>query len=150
MEKVKTLLVDPQQFVTVGTSAPPRPLSFPAPTVSVDPGLVLDELLHSIDEVRAAILASVDGFAIASAGSVSDEVSHSAMLAAAAGLAHQLVAMGGGRKLRQLVVDHDGGLMIVWPIGDRRVLGVIAGSTVEQRRLRSFVQARAVWLAGEC
>ncbi len=77
-----------------------------------------------------------------------DEASHPAMLAAAIGLAHQLVAMGGGERLRQLVVDHDGGLMLVWPISDQRVLAVLSDPTVEQRRVRSFVQARATWLAG--
>ncbi len=77
-----------------------------------------------------------------------NEASHPAMLAAAIGLAHQLVAMGGGDQLRQLVVDHDGGLMLVWPISDQRVLAVLCDSTVEQRRVRSFVQARTTWLAG--
>ncbi len=79
---------------------------------------------------------------------MSDEASHPAMLAAAIGLAHQLVVMGGGNQLRQLVVDHDDGLMLVWPIGDRRVLAVLATATVEQRRVRTFVQTRATWLAG--
>ncbi len=79
---------------------------------------------------------------------MSDEAAHPAMLAAAIGLAHQLVVMGGGNQLRQLVVDHDGGLMLVWPMGDERVLAVMAAPTVEQRRVRSFVQARTTWLAG--
>ena len=79
---------------------------------------------------------------------MSDEPSHPAMLAAAIGLAHQLVAMGGGNQLRQLVVDHDGGLMLVWPVGDQRVLAVLSATTVEQRQVRSFVQAHATWLAG--
>ncbi len=79
---------------------------------------------------------------------MTDEASHPAMLAAAIGLAHQLVAMGGGAKLRQLVVDHDGGLMLVWPIGDQRVLAVLATTGVEQRRVRSFVRARAAGLSG--
>ena len=79
---------------------------------------------------------------------MSEEASHPAMLAAAVGLAHQLVVMGDGTRLRQLVVDHDGGLMLVWPIGDQRVLAVLATSTVEQRRIRAFVQARASWLLG--
>jgi hypothetical protein len=38
--------------------------------------------------------------------------------------------------------------MLVWPIGDQRVLAVLADTTVEQRRVRSFVQTRASWLAG--
>ena len=79
---------------------------------------------------------------------MSDEAAHPAMLAAAVGLAHQLAVMGGGNQLRQLVVDHDGGLMLVWPLGDERVLAVMASTSVEQRRVRSFVQARTTWLSG--
>ena len=79
---------------------------------------------------------------------MSEEASHPAMLAAAIGLAHQLVVVGGGTHLRQLVVDHDGGLMLIWPIGEQRVLAVLATSTVDQHRVRAFVQASAGWLAG--
>ena len=118
------------------------------PSAPADPTLILDELVDTVDGVKAAILASVDGFGLARSSSMSDEASHPAMLAAAIGLAHQLVAMGGGDQLRQLVIDHDGGLMLVWPIGDQRVLAVLAATTVEQRRVRSFVQARVSWLAG--
>ena len=136
-------------------SAPLSSRSLPAPAappiVPADPTdltAVLDELVEVVDGVRSAILASVDGFGLAYSSSMSDEASHPAMLAAAIGLAHQLVAMGGGHQLRQLVVDHDSGLMLVWPIGDQRVLAVLAAATVEQRRVRSFVQARAPQLAG--
>jgi predicted regulator of Ras-like GTPase activity (Roadblock/LC7/MglB family) len=108
----------------------------------MSPTETLDELVDSIVGVHAAILASVDGFGLARSSSMSDEASHPAMLAAAIGLAHQLVLMGGGEQLRQLVVDHDGGLMLVWPIGNERVLAVLAVTTVEQRRVRAFVQAR--------
>jgi predicted regulator of Ras-like GTPase activity (Roadblock/LC7/MglB family) len=116
--------------------------------VPTDPSAILDELVAYVDGVRAAILASVDGFGLARSRSMPDEASHPAMLAAAIGLARQLVALGGGAQLRQLVVDHDGGLMLVWPIGDERVLAILAVSGVEQQRLRSFVQARATGLAG--
>jgi predicted regulator of Ras-like GTPase activity (Roadblock/LC7/MglB family) len=125
------------------STAPPAPI-----TPKADPASILDELVEAVDGVRAAILASVDGFGLAQSSSMSDEPSHPAMLAAAIGLAHQLVAMGGGSQLRQLVVDHDGGLLLVWPIGEQRVLAVLATSTVEQRRVRTFVQASAGWLAG--
>jgi predicted regulator of Ras-like GTPase activity (Roadblock/LC7/MglB family) len=114
----------------------------------MDPTAILDELIDQVDGVRSAILASVDGFGLARSTSMTDEASHPAMLAAAIGLAHQLVVMGGGTQLRQFVVDHDGGLLLVWPIGDQRVLAVLAATGVEQRRVRSFVQSRAVWLAG--
>ncbi len=123
--------------------APAEPESAP-----LDQRAILDELVGTVDGVKSAILASVDGFGLARSRSMSDEASHPAMLAAAIGLAHQLVAMGGGTQLRQLVLDHDGGLMLVWPIGDQRVLAVLAVATVEQRRVRTFVQARATWLMG--
>jgi len=71
------------------------------------------------------------------------------MLAAAVGLAHQLVAMGGGRELRQLVVEHDTGFLLIWPIGKKRVLAVLTAASVDQRHLRQFVQARANWLTGD-
>jgi predicted regulator of Ras-like GTPase activity (Roadblock/LC7/MglB family) len=143
------------------TSASPTRATLPLPsgpvtastpaistTVPTDPSAILDELVAYVDGVRAAILASVDGFGLARSSSMPDEASHPAMLAAAIGLARQLVALGGGAQLRQLVVDHDGGLMLVWPIGEQRVLAILAVSGVEQQRLRSFVQARATWLAG--
>jgi predicted regulator of Ras-like GTPase activity (Roadblock/LC7/MglB family) len=116
--------------------------------VPTDPSAILDELVAYVDGVRAAVLASVDGFGLARSSTMPDEASHPAMLAAAIGLARQLVSFGGGAQLRQLVVDHDGGLMLVWPIGDDRVLAILAVSGVEQQRARSFVQARAAWLAG--
>ncbi len=124
----------------------PTQATEPGPTV--DPNAILDELVAGVAGVRSAILASVDGFGVARSTSISDEPSHPAMLAAAIGLARQLVAMGGGEQLRQLVVDHDGGLMLVWPIGDQRVLAVLSVATVEQRQVRSFVQSHAVRLAG--
>ena len=117
-------------------------------SVPADPSSILDQLVETVDGVRAAILASVDGFGLARSSSMSDEASHPAMLAASIGLAHQLVAMGGGVKLRQLVVDHDGGLLLVWPLGDQRVLAVLATTTVEQRCVRSYVQAQAQQLIG--
>jgi predicted regulator of Ras-like GTPase activity (Roadblock/LC7/MglB family) len=130
------------------TSRVPVPPAPSAPfAAAIDAGAILDELVATVDDVRAAILASVDGFGVARNRSMSDEASHPAMLAAAAGLAHQLVVMGGGTRLRKLVVDHDGGLMLVWPIGRQRVLAVLTTRTVDQRRVRSFVEARADRLA---
>jgi hypothetical protein len=57
--------------------------------------------------------------------------------------------MGGGSELRQLVVDHDRGLLMVWPLGRRRILAMLTMTTVDQVRLRSFVRSRAAVLAGD-
>jgi predicted regulator of Ras-like GTPase activity (Roadblock/LC7/MglB family) len=161
MEKVKAV-ADGSSSFTSGC-VPPRPPAIPdswtaasdstanAPASAMAPmSLVdaLDQLAHQVDGVRGAILASVDGFGLARSTSMADEPSHPAMLAAAVGLARQLVAMGGGSSLHQLVVDHDAGLMLVWPIGTQRVLAVLASTRVDQRQLRSIVQRHAATLAG--
>jgi predicted regulator of Ras-like GTPase activity (Roadblock/LC7/MglB family) len=162
MENVKALVDRP--LVTVGSpaadrttvdpavwTAPVRPVAdcpLPTPALSDDPVSVLDELVRQVDGVHGAVLASVDGFGLARSSSMADEASHPAMLAAAVGIARQLVAMCDGNALRQLVVDHDGGLLLVWPIGAQRVLAVLASSTVEQRRVRAFVKAEAAPLSG--
>ena len=125
-----------------------RPAFVPAEPVVTGPAGVLDELVNGIAEVRGAILASVDGFGLARSTSMADEPSHPAMLAAAIGLAHQLVAMAGGDHLRQLVLDHDAGLMLIWPIGTHRVLALLTSTRVDQRQVRMFVHDRVSVLSG--
>jgi predicted regulator of Ras-like GTPase activity (Roadblock/LC7/MglB family) len=78
-----------------------------------------------------------------------DSAAHAAVLAAGMGLAHQLAAMGGGSELRQLVIDHDQGLLLLWPLGSQRVLAILTSRKVDQQSLRGFVQSKAHWLAGE-
>jgi len=129
--------------VRVDVTAPAAPSS--EPTASLTD--LLDGLVGSVDGVNGAILASVDGFGLARSSSMANEAAHPAMLAAAVGLAHQLVDMGRGTTLRQLLVDHDGGLLLVWPIGAERVLAVLAANQVDQRSTRAFVQEHAADLA---
>ena len=148
-----TAPLTPNASIASATTATPTvlPLTSPAaagPGASVDPVAVLDELADRVTGVAGAILASVDGFGLARSSSMDDEPAHAAMLAAAVGLAHQLASMGGGERLRQLVVDHDAGLMLVWPIGAQRVLAVLATSHVDQRALRIAVHAHVSTLSG--
>lgn len=137
--------------VPVAPLAPPPPpppvpgARRPVPTTAAG---VLDEITEVIGGARGALLASVDGFALAQSESMPNQASHAAMLAAAMGLASQLVLMGGGEKLRQLVVDHDNGLLLLWPIGESRVLAILTDSRVDQSGLRRFVRSRAGLLAG--
>jgi predicted regulator of Ras-like GTPase activity (Roadblock/LC7/MglB family) len=130
--------------------APPPPPPPPAAAVRAAPATAteaLDELVEVIPGARGALLASVDGFALAQSDSMPNEAAHAAMLAAAIGLAHQLVLMGEGHQLRQLVVDHDNGLLLLWPIGETRVLAMLTESSVDQTQLRRFVRSRAALLA---
>ena len=127
---------------------PSAPLSS-APASTPPLALVLDELVASVDGVNGALLASVDGFAVARSSEMPNSAAHAAILAAGMGLAHQLAAMGGGTELRQLVIDHDQGLLLLWPLGAQRVLALLTTRRVDQQSLRQFVQAKAHWLAGD-
>ncbi|MEO1057837.1 MAG: roadblock/LC7 domain-containing protein, partial [Actinomycetota bacterium] len=86
-----------------------------------------------------------DGFAVTSTGSA-DPTANAAMVAAALGLGRQLAAAAGGQDLRQLVIDHDGGLVFVWPVGDRRAVCVFTDNDVDQRGLRRLVRAHGARL----
>lgn len=133
--------------------APPPVAADPAaqPTVATAPplALVLDELVDVVEGVHGALVASVDGFAVARSATMPNSAAHAALLAAGMGLAHQLAGIGGGQELRQLVIDHDQGLLLLWPIGAKRVLALLTARRVDQAHLRRFVQSRAGWLAGE-
>ena len=131
----------------VAPTAANRPATTPdaaAPPLA----LVLDELTASVEGVHGALLASVDGFAVARSSDMPNSPAHAAVLAAGMGLAHQLAAMGGGSELRQLVIDHDQGLLLLWPLGSARVLALLTSRQVDQQSMRRFVQAKAHWLAG--
>jgi predicted regulator of Ras-like GTPase activity (Roadblock/LC7/MglB family) len=153
MEKVKAGLDAPRSPMVCLVAPPPAPAPGRPPSADASPvaprsaTALLDALVDEVHGVHGVILASVDGFGLARSTSMADEPAHPAMLAAAAGLAHQLASMADGQRFRQLVVDHDGGMLLVWPIGAERVLAVLAETTVEQRRVRAFVHSQSKLLA---
>jgi predicted regulator of Ras-like GTPase activity (Roadblock/LC7/MglB family) len=130
--------------------APPPPVPNQASVAPVPPlALILDELIAVVDGVNGALVASIDGFAVARSTNMPSLPAHAAVLAAGMGLAHQLAVIGGGNELRQLVIDHDQGLLLLWPLGGQRVLAILTSRKIDQRSLRGFVQSKAHWLAGE-
>ncbi|MEM8621334.1 MAG: roadblock/LC7 domain-containing protein [Actinomycetota bacterium] len=131
MELVKTVVDSPNDAV----AAPPVP----------DMRLVLADVVRGASGARNAVLVSGDGFALAASGA-DDPTEHAAMTAAALGLGRQLTASAGGQDLRQLVIDHDGGLIFVWPIGGCRAVCVLADNDVDQRGLRRLVRAHGARL----
>jgi predicted regulator of Ras-like GTPase activity (Roadblock/LC7/MglB family) len=151
--RVPMVLVAPAAGGAMPFTAPLAP-PLPAPNQASDAPappltLILDELIAVVDGVNGALLASVDGFAVARSANMPSSPAHAAVLAAGMGLAHQLAAMGGGSELRQLVIDHDQGLLLLWPLGGQRVLAILTSRKVDQQSLRGFVQSKAHWLAGE-
>jgi predicted regulator of Ras-like GTPase activity (Roadblock/LC7/MglB family) len=151
--RVPMVPVAPAAGGATPTNAPLAPPPFAphqAPATPAPPlAIILDELISVVDGVNDALLASVDGFAVARSTNMPDSAAHAAVLAAGMGLAHQLAAMGGGSELRQLVIDHDQGLLLLWPLGSQRVLAILTSRKVDQQSLRGFVQSKAHWLAGE-
>ena len=140
-----------------GGATPPATTPLAPPPVAIVDGasatpplaIILDEMTSAVDGVNGALLASVDGFAVARSAGMPNSAAHAAVLAAGMGLAHQLAAMGGGSELRQLVIDHDEGLLLLWPLGSTRVLALLTTRRVDQQSMRQFVQAKAYWLAGD-
>ena len=140
-----------------GGATPPATTPLAPPPVAIVDGasatpplaIILDEMTSAVDGVNGALLASVDGFAVARSAGMPNSAAHAAVLAAGMGLAHQLAAMGGGSELRQLVIDHDEGLLLLWPLGSKRVLALLTTRRVDQQSMRQFVQAKAYWLAGD-
>ena len=159
MEKVKAVADGSASFVS--GFVPPLPPVMPdswtastppvnasAPTAAPMPLIdVLDELAQQVEGVRGAILASVDGFGLARSTSMADAV---ASRDARCGCRPSAPTRRDGWREQPawLVVDHDAGLMLVWPIGTQRVLAVLASTRVDQRQLRSIVQRHATILAG--
>jgi predicted regulator of Ras-like GTPase activity (Roadblock/LC7/MglB family) len=112
-----------------------------------DATVILDALLASVEGARGAVLASNDGFGCARSSSMADEASHAAMLGAAVGLARQLaVHIGGGSNLHEVVIEHDAGGIVVWPVGSGRVLAIITEPGVDLNQVRVAAGARAAWL----
>jgi predicted regulator of Ras-like GTPase activity (Roadblock/LC7/MglB family) len=140
-----------------GGATPPATTPLAPPPVAIVDGasatpplaIILDEMTSAVDGVNGALLASVDGFAVARSAGMPNSAAHAAVLAAGMGLAHQLAAMGGGSELRQLVIYHDEGLLLLWPLGSTRVLALLTTRRVDQQSMRQFVQAKAYWLAGD-
>ena len=116
-----------------------------APVPAVD---ALDDVVAGLPGVRRAVLASADGFTIAASGGDVTDPSMAAMTSAAVGLARQLVVAADGHRLRQLVVDHDRGVLFIWPLGDELVLAVVSAPDVDQRALRRLVRAHRAALIG--
>jgi len=135
--------------VASGFAPPPPPGARVDRTRPTTVQEALDQLTVEIPGARGAILASVDGFTLASSSTLPHDPAHAAVLAAANGLALQLVGLTDGQQLRQLVVDHDQGLLLMWPIGNKRVVALLTVSNVDQARLRGYVRAHARLLAGD-
>jgi predicted regulator of Ras-like GTPase activity (Roadblock/LC7/MglB family) len=111
---------------------------------------LLDDLVTRIEEVRHAVVLSVDGLAVSASGGLSRaDADH---LAAVASGFHSL-AKGAGRhfaigQVRQTMVEMDGGFLFVAAAGDGSCLAVLS-SVHADIGLVAYEMARLVKRVGE-
>ncbi|MGP3981685.1 roadblock/LC7 domain-containing protein [Streptomyces sp. KR80] len=111
---------------------------------------LLDDLVTRIEEVRHAVVLSVDGLAVSASGGLSRaDADH---LAAVASGFHSL-AKGAGRhfaigQVRQTMVEMDGGFLFVAAAGDGSCLAVLS-SVRADIGLVAYEMARLVKRVGE-
>ncbi len=103
------------------------------PAVSTDLGWVLDDMVARVAGVQQAAVVSTDGMVIdKSAKLTKDDADHLAAMSCAL----QSLAKGAGQqfvkgKVRQLVVDLEGGYLVVTAAGENACLALLTGAKVD-------------------
>ena len=90
----------------------------------------VENLVSANRGVRAALLASVDGRPIASFLPDHDEASTAAIVASSKGLGERLSDLTGSGRLQEIVVRSTSGYTVIYAVGSRGVLTVLADSAV--------------------
>lgn len=103
------------------------------PTVSSDLAWVLDDMVARVAGVQHAAVVSTDGMVVGRSSTLNkDDGDHLAAMSCAL----QSLAKGAGQqfskgRVRQLVVDLDGGYLVVTAAGENACLALLTGSKVD-------------------
>lgn len=103
------------------------------PTVGTDLGWVLDDMVARVAGVQQAAVVSTDGMVIdKSSGLGKDDADHLAAMSCAL----QSLAKGAGQqfskgRVRQLVVDLEGGYLVVTAAGENACLALLTAAKVD-------------------
>jgi predicted regulator of Ras-like GTPase activity (Roadblock/LC7/MglB family) len=103
------------------------------PTAGTDLGWVLDDMVARVAGVQQAAVVSTDGMVIDKSAKLSkDDADHLAAMSCAL----QSLAKGVGQqfekgKVRQLVVDLEGGYLVVTAAGENACLALLTGAKVD-------------------
>lgn len=103
------------------------------PTVGTDLGWVLDDMVARVAGVQQAAVVSTDGMVIDKSTKLGkDDADHLAAMSCAL----QSLAKGAGQqfgkgRVRQLVVDLEGGYLVVTAAGENACLALLTGAKVD-------------------
>jgi predicted regulator of Ras-like GTPase activity (Roadblock/LC7/MglB family) len=103
------------------------------PTVSTDLAWVLDDMVARVAGVQHATVVSTDGMVVGRSSKLGkDDADHLAAMSSAL----QSLAKGAGQqfakgKVRQLVVDLDGGYLVVTAAGENACLALLTAAKVD-------------------
>jgi len=100
---------------------------------------LLDELVQGVPGVVGALVASVDGFALASSVPVdlptTDTAGLAAMSAAALGVSNRLVGAVGHEPANEVTLRSPAGHVLVYRIGDVAALTVLTDASIDVEQL---------------
>lgn len=91
---------------------------------------ILSNLVETVPHVSGALLASADGHALASHFDSQEPRSTAAIVASSLGLGQRLSDLVGPQPLEELVVRSKGGYVVIYSIGDRGAVIVLAEPAV--------------------
>lgn len=91
---------------------------------------LLRSLVDGLPGVRGALVASVDGRPAAAVLPEHDAGSTAAIVAASLGLGSRLADLAGDGSLQEIVVRSGSGYVVIYAVGERGVLTVLASASV--------------------
>jgi predicted regulator of Ras-like GTPase activity (Roadblock/LC7/MglB family) len=101
---------------------------------------LLDELVQGVPGVVGALVASVDGFALASSVSLdlptTDAAGLAAMSAAALGVSNRLVGAVGHEPANEVTLRSPAGHVLVYRIGDVAALTVLTDASIDVEHVK--------------
>jgi predicted regulator of Ras-like GTPase activity (Roadblock/LC7/MglB family) len=112
----------------------------------------LTGLRSTVPGVTGAVVATSDGLLVAGFLPEPEQSPIAALISTVAGVARQAVLLTGGGQLQEAAIRGDSGALVVYSIGGRAVLAVLAGPDLNvallQHRIRPVVIRLEVLAAG--
>ena len=105
-------------------------------TVSSPAEATLVSLVTSMPNVRGALLASLDGYAIAHHLPDRDPASTAAIVASSCGLGERLAELTGDGAMKEIIVHSDDGYVVIYRVGDTGVLTILTSPAVNLAMLK--------------
>jgi predicted regulator of Ras-like GTPase activity (Roadblock/LC7/MglB family) len=96
----------------------------------------LTALVSSMPHIRGALLASLDGYALAHHLTDRDPASTAAIVASSCGLGERLAELTGDGSMKEILVQSEDGYVVIYRVGDAGVLTVLTSAAVNLAMLK--------------